>query len=475
MVQNILALLSGIIMVSLGLFPGNVAQAGLLQQLELTVQLDEIVLDYPTNLTFYFDATAATQAQKISLNYGTNGRLCTNNYSRQSFAPQPGSQITASWKWDFTQSGSLPPGAEIWWEWEVLFDGGETWTSQRQTFVLDDPRFTWKHLENERLSVYWVDGSSSFGNRILTIAQSSLDHLERNLGIHPLEKIRLTIYPDAGYIHSAMMYTSKWAGGLAVPTYNTLIMAISPAEMSWAETVISHEITHLVIHTRTYNCLGVSLPTWLSEGLAMVTAGERTQEDHQLLIDRLEKGNLPRLVSLAGGFSANADEARLAYIQSAAVLSYLIETFGPEKLDQLLNLIQQGKNADPALLQVYSLDTGGVDQSWRASLGFAATQVMQVTTTTAAQTSVPTLSLWTSAVALTPTPSLPASLTHTHTPSPAHPVIATVTVPSKPSPTVANMADSSPNTPCVVLSGIISLFAIIVMFVAFRKKKLIEP
>ena len=463
-------------MVSLGYSPGNVSQAGMAQQLALSVLLDEIELQYPNSLTFNLEATAAVQAKKISLRYGTNGRLCENSYSHQSFSPQPGSQIKASWNWDFTQSGSLPPGAQIWWEWEILFESGETWTSLRQTYTLEDPRFTWKHLENERLSVYWVEGSFTFGNRILTIAQESLDHLETDLGIHLLEKIRLTIYPDAGDIHSAILYTSRWVGGLAVPTYNTLIMAISPTEMSWAETAIPHEITHLVIDTRTSNCLGVRLPTWLSEGLATAAAGELTQEDHKLLLDRIERGTLPRLVSLAGGFSANTDEARVAYIQSAAVLFYLVESFGPEKLDQLLSLIQIGKNADPALLQVYGLDTGGVDQSWRASLGFAVAPVMQPATATAANTNVPTLSLWTAAVALTPTPSLPAPIIRAHTSSPTHPVVEEkATATSKPSPTVAITTDSSPNPPYVVLSVIISLFAIVVIFMAFRKKKLIEP
>jgi hypothetical protein len=174
----------------------------------------------------------------------------------------------------------------------------------------------------------------------------------------------------------------------------------------WAK-IIPHEIAHLVIGMRTFNCMGIDLPTWLSEGIATLAEGDLSQEEQQMLLDKLTEGSLPGLITLTSGFSANAGEARLSYTQSAAAVGYLLETYGPQKFDELLGVIQGGKNADSALLQVYGLDTSDIDQAWRASLGFGTAPQQQDKTATLPPTQIPTRALWTAAVNLTATPSHP--------------------------------------------------------------------
>jgi hypothetical protein len=88
-------------------------------------------------------------------------------------------------------------------------------------------------------------------------------------------------------------------------------------------------------------------------------------------------------------------------------------------MDALLGKIKEGNMIDDALRSVYNLDTPRLDQDWRASLGLASTAAVTSAppSATPRRTQVPTMALWTPAVAtsvptatLLPTP-VPATLT----------------------------------------------------------------
>ncbi len=50
-------------------------------------------------------------------------------------------------------------------------------------------------------------------------------------------------------------------------------------------------------------------------------------------------------------------------------MAYLIDTYGWEKMRQLLAVFQEGSTYDDALVRVYGVDMGELDEEWRASLG----------------------------------------------------------------------------------------------------------
>jgi hypothetical protein len=429
-------------------------------QAGLEVARNEIVLDFPTSLSFELEASAPGPVEELYLNHGTNGRSCLDSFGRISIDPPGGSEIDTSWEWDFTQGGSLPSGAEIWWEWEITLAGGETLLTERQAYTFEDPRFSWKHTENERVSVYWYEGSSSFSAQLLDISGDSLDRLEGELGISIDDQIRLTIYPNSEDILGAYLYLSDWVGGLAVSEYNTLIIAIAPGMITWAEEVIPHEIAHLVVGSRTFNCLGISLPTWLSEGLAVAAEGEQEEGEYAGVLEHLADGTLPGLTTLTSGYSVNGDEARLSYAHSGAIVLYLIDTYGPEKMDELLRVMQTGKNANPALVEIYGLDTAEIDQAWRASLGYGEAPVPQGSTPTIKPTSIPTFALWTAPAAQASTTAVPTGTDLPATPTEAPPAATATNTPAAAEPTAKNSPLSCLGGSMIFFTGFSGIFVI---------------
>ncbi len=367
-------------------------------QSAIQVRENQVSSDYPFNITFQLQVDSNSPIERIDLMYGTNARGCAESLARQALEIQPAQEQTMEWTWDFFKSGSLPPGAEVWWQWEIQDASGASLTTEKQTLLVEDPHFDWQTLEKENVLVYWVEGGRGFGTMVMNKALASLERLAEDAGVRPLGEIRLTIYPNTRTLRHAGLYIPDWAGGVAFPEYGSILIGIPPGATRWANEVVPHELAHLVTDELVFNCMGVGLPTWLSEGLAVYSEAYVAKNDIEKLNEALQAGSLPALRSLSAGFSGDQDRIVLDYIQSGQVVYYLVETHGAEKLTALLSAIREGNSIDHALRQVYGFDTDGLDHAWRASLGFEpSTQAVGTPEPLSQPTPVPTLALWTPA------------------------------------------------------------------------------
>ncbi|MCP4425315.1 MAG: hypothetical protein GY803_12540, partial [Chloroflexi bacterium] len=307
-----------------------------------------------------------------------------------------------------------------------------------------------------------------------------------NMGVTRPEAIVLWVYPDAEDVRDALVYSSEWAGGVAFPDYGITIIGVAPGQDDWAARVIPHELSHLVVGIRTFNCRGVDLPTWLDEGLARYSEDNVAASELAQLEDALADGRLPPLRSLARGFSAYGDSAGLSYTQSYRVTQYLIEGFGSGKMTELLTMMQDGERIDEALEVVYGFDTDGLDAAWRQTTGYAATPTSEADALAAQATPTlaPTLALANplgggqATATETPSPSSPSETPAsavTDTPMPTETVVPTETaVPatSHPTPTAPppeTIAEPTNNWPWVAVGGL--LIAVLVAFVLVRLRR----
>ncbi len=370
-------------------------------QTAIRVSNNTATVTLPTDVTFSVIATSDNQITSITLEYGTNALSCATGVARQKADFSPGKSIDAQWIWDFKTSGSsLPPGAQIWWLWEIKTQDGSVLRTDKQQLTVEDTRLTWQTIANEKVKVVWSQGDQNFGKQMLDLATQSIDRLASNAGISPPGLIRLTIFPSTADLRAAALYLPEWTGGVAFPEYSTTMMGIPPgSDPSWEKDVIPHELAHLVTGQLTANCLGAGMPTWLNEGISVYNEGPDSSMDFNAVTRALKNGTLPPLRNLAAGFSADSNEALLSYAYAGTIVRFMVDTYGAAKLAALLSAIQLGDTINPALESVYNLDTDGLDQTWRASLGYGSGPGGSVTTATPTTlpTTVPTLSLATSA------------------------------------------------------------------------------
>jgi hypothetical protein len=157
---------------------------------------------------------------------------------------------------------------------------------------------------------------------------------------------------------------------VAFPAYSTIVIGISPTNKEWGRRAIAHELGHLVVHQYVFGPYGV-LPTWLDEGLAMDAEGELRSDLQGLLEQAIARDALFSVRSISGSFPADPYEAKLSYAESYSLVQFLIDSYGGDKILELLGVFKDGSTTDEALLQVYGFDMDGLGEWWRVSLGLS--------------------------------------------------------------------------------------------------------
>ena len=170
-----------------------------------------------------------------------------------------------------------------------------------------------------------------------------------------------------------MIFPQEWTGGVAFTQYGIIAIGIVPtaSELAWGKRAISHELTHLVVHRVTFNPYN-QIPPWLDEGLAMNSEGELELQFTAALANAEANNTLISVRSLSSPFSAYADQAVQAYAESHAIVAYLINEYGREKMFELLGTFREGSGYDEALKSVYGFDMDGLNTLWQAALETAA-------------------------------------------------------------------------------------------------------
>jgi hypothetical protein len=108
------------------------------------------------------------------------------------------------------------------------------------------------------------------------------------------------------------------------------------------------------------------------------------------LNEGLEKNSFEPVRSLNGAFPAHGTEAGIAYSQSYSVVKFLLETYGQEKLQQMILVLAEGAGYDDALTQVYGFNVDGLELAWRAALGVPM-RVIPPTPTALSAANIPTI------------------------------------------------------------------------------------
>lgn len=378
------------------------------------VKNDRVILSFPVSATFRASITSDSEIQSIILEYGNEQQNCGEVVAKAFPQFTPGKIVDAEWTWEMRQSGSLPPGATLWWRWRVTDINGSETVSETKTATWLDDVHDWQSMNNgDFIRLHWYEGDQAFAVDLAKAAYNGLLFNETNSGLNAESPIDIYIYAGADDLKDAVLYEPSWTGGQAFTNQDIVILAISPYELDWGRDAIAHELTHVLVGHLTFSCLG-DVPTWLNEGLAVYSEGEPDPSTQQFLEDAIRNDTLVTIRSLSAGFSEVSDKAYLSYSQSYSITKFLIESYGQEKMTSLLVSLRDGLTIDEALTQTYGLDTDSLEVEWRQAVGaslppgFPDVQPTAEPTPTFVPTIVP-LSILPMTVQITPT-AIPTSI-----------------------------------------------------------------
>lgn len=325
-------------------------------------------VDFPSSITFALEVQSQDNIRKIELRYWVVMESCTEARSKVSPQFDVGRRVKATWSWDMKKSGGLPPGAVVRYQWVIEDEAGRRLETSETQVEFEDRRYTWRKLAQENLTLFWYRGDDSFASSLMDAAQRALAKLEEDTGATLKKQVKIYVYASSEVLRGALIYPQEWTGGVAFSGSGIIALGIGVGELEWGRRAIAHELAHLVVGQMTFNCF-VDLPTWLNEGLAMYAEGPMERKDRLLLEEAVARNTLISVRSLSSSFPASAQEAQLAYAESYSLVDYLVQTYGRDRMAELLRGFREGKAYDESLGGAYGFDSDGLNSLWRAWLG----------------------------------------------------------------------------------------------------------
>jgi hypothetical protein len=283
-----------------------------------------------------------------------------------------GHAFVVSWREDTSHGHFIPPGVQVYYQWEFWDNANNSFTDAQQQFTMIDTRFNWQHLKQGMLQVNWYNRPLDFGQFVLENASASIQKISDTLGGSLSQPINLWIYASDQDFHGSLAPGSyEWVGGEALPLlHEASIVVLDSTDRTLARDM-PHELTHLVLHQLIAQ--GITPPTWFDEGLAVYNQTFREPELQARWEKALASQSLLRLSQISDNFPANADQAYLAYAQSYYLLDYMYKTFDKTRMVQLIKLFNNTQTTfDQDLKQALGVDELHLENQWRLSYGQSA-------------------------------------------------------------------------------------------------------
>ncbi|HET7031363.1 MAG TPA: peptidase MA family metallohydrolase [Candidatus Limnocylindrales bacterium] len=282
----------------------------------------------------------------------------------------PSGSSTLDYRLDLSD-GHVVPNTQFHVRFRVTTGSGATVVGPPIVYTYADDRFRWKTLEGKVVHVHWVEGDQAFGERALKIGDDAVAETSKLLGVTESDPIDFFIYADQSAFYDALgPATRENVGGQAHPDIRTLFALITPDEIdaSWVESVVPHELTHVVFQTAVDNPYHEP-PHWLNEGLAVYLSDGYQDSDRQQVEGAAKDGSIIPLDGLAGAFPTTRERFFLAYAESVSAVDRIVQVSDRDALVKLIRSYADGVSDDDAFRAALGKDVAGFEADWLATLG----------------------------------------------------------------------------------------------------------
>jgi tetratricopeptide (TPR) repeat protein len=183
----------------------------------------------------------------------------------------------------------------------------------------------------------------------------------------PDEDITVILYNNEQF--RDITQTPGWTKGVYDGKIRLPVGGAAP-DRSLLAKVVYHEYTHAVVH----ELAGGRTPTWLNEGLAVYFEGFTSGNPDAARTarrpaDRLAPAALLPLTALHGSFlSYSAEQAAVAYAESADAVRFLIDRYGLHRVRELLLLLAVNRPFDRAFETTFFVTYPEFERLWLETL-----------------------------------------------------------------------------------------------------------
>ncbi|HYM20175.1 MAG TPA: biopolymer transporter Tol [Candidatus Kapabacteria bacterium] len=217
--------------------------------------------------------------------------------------------------------------------------------------------FKWKYIQSPHFDVYYYDGGEQLASFVAESAEQALPSIEHTLRYDLATRVSILCYNshnDFQQTNAVGEYLPEGVGGVTELFKNRVIL---PYEGNYElfRHVIHHELVHAVINDMFIGGNaqtlimggGIMIPSWMNEGLAEYESLHGMDlETDMFMRDATLAEAVPSLARL-GGY--------VQYRVGQTMYWYISETYGPEKVGELLNRIRTTRSPEFAFRSTFGL------------------------------------------------------------------------------------------------------------------------
>ena len=256
----------------------------------------------------------------------------------------------------------------------------------------------WQQIKGDHFIVNFLQ-DKDFANDVLSRAEMYYNKIANDLGYQRYatfwswnQRVNIFVYPDHESYTKATGQP-EWSDGKADYDFKNKQISMYTGSQKFLETILPHEIAHLIF--RDFIGFKGTIPLWIDEGIA-TSAEEPTYADMKkrikdlyrrsalLKLDDMMTLNFKKVSNQTSvhdilmrdnspGYLIIAPDKFVAlfYIESASIVSFLREHYGPQRFTQFCSDLRDGKSVDQALQDVYQDEcpnTKELEKKWRQDI-----------------------------------------------------------------------------------------------------------
>ena len=340
----------------------------------ITVVREEYENLFPDGLSFHIDVASASPVEEIRVYVRKLGQSTRSTYRTVEFEPGGHISGTAHFR-SKTANEYIPTGTRLEYYYLIRAADGTELETEPKTFVYLNTGLEWHLKSSGLIDVYYYSYdnlSEARADAVLATAVNTYEYMAPILGVELTEPMSIVVYSDYGHMREALNPGSRVASlhlrtlGKAFTNERTLLV---DGSLNNVLTTAAHEFTHLLVADAAGSAYA-QVHTWLNEGLAVYSERQPDSEYERYMRNAIHNDQVPPLAGLRT-FAGTPQETLRNYGQGHAVAKYMLDTYGPEPMVELFDVIRDTHSFDKSLAAAYGLTITELDNEWRESVGLA--------------------------------------------------------------------------------------------------------
>src|ERR1035437_958000 len=228
----------------------------------------------------------------------------------------------------------------------------------------------WFFIQTKHFDIYYAQDGERIAEFTASAAEDALTSIQKDINYQINNRITIVAYNSHNDFQETNItdeYFSRGTGGFTEPFKNRVVF---PFEGSYKkfQHVIAHELVHAVMRDMYYGGtvqniitkgITLQLPTWFWEGSAeFLSQGWETNTD-MFIRNSITSESLPDIMELDG---------YLAYRGGQALFKYIADTYGRQKIGEIMNKAQGTGSLEAGLKSSIGIGLEELNERWKKSL-----------------------------------------------------------------------------------------------------------